>query len=345
MIAVCALMVGACRGANDTPPPVDPQAIHRDLFAEIQPVKLSNCEFERIGDKHDGGYVTCKNLVPQSKAIYSYGISASDQWGCTLSARLGLPVHQYDCFNTTPPPCPGATPQFHAECVGPAKLVEDGRPFDTVEAQIAKNGDTGKRTIMKMDVEGAEWPSFMATPDALLSQIDQLSVEFHGVEDPRFVQTIRKLKKTFHVVNVHYNNWTCHPDVAPLPALAFEVLFVNKSIGVVEPNGVAQLPNPFDAPNNWERPDCQAAPPATESKSQNIWVRLPKTGCRSVAARELSLVNRTSKPAPRRGFMNHLAPPPKLRAAFQVSGTRWASAVPNASELLATMLRPSPALK
>ena len=92
---------------------------------------------------------------------------------------------------------------------------------------------------MKMDVEGAEWPSVLATLDAVLNQIDQLSVEFHGVDNPAtfYVDAIRKLKKTFHVVNVHYNNWTCHPEVAPA-AQAFEVLFVNKSIGVVEPNGV-----------------------------------------------------------------------------------------------------------
>jgi len=44
------------------------------------------------------------------------------------------------------------------------------------------------------------------------------------------------------------------------------VLFVNKRIGVVDPTGVPQVPNPLDSPNNWERPDCQA-PPATESKS------------------------------------------------------------------------------
>ena len=92
----------------------------------------------------------------------------------------------------------------------------------------------------------------------MLEQIDQLTVEFHGVEEARFVETIRKLKRVFHVVNVHYNNWTCHPDTAPLPALAFEVLFVSKDLGVVDPAGTAVVPNPLDAPNNKDRPDCQA---------------------------------------------------------------------------------------
>ncbi len=256
----------ACGRVDDTPPPIDRAAIRRDLFAEIQPVKLANCEFERIGDAHDGGYLSCSNLLPPSQAIYSYGISASDQWGCTLSARLGVPVHQYDCFNLARPPCTGASPIFHEECVGPVRKTEEARLFDTIEAQVARNGDAAKRLVVKMDVEGAEWPSFLATPETTLNQIDQLSVEFHGVEEQRFVEVIRKLKRVFHVVNVHYNNWTCHPDVAPLQALAFEVLFVNKSIGVVDPAGVPEVPNRLDARNNWERPDCQVAAP-TESKS------------------------------------------------------------------------------
>lgn len=63
----------------------------------------------------------------------------------------------------------------------------------------------------------------------------------------------------FHVVNVHYNNWTCHQDVAPLPSLVFEVLFVNKNVGIVDRAGTAVFPNPLDAPNNNQRPDCQTA--------------------------------------------------------------------------------------
>jgi hypothetical protein len=266
LLVVFAFVIAGCHRVDDTPAPVDHQKVHRDLFAEIQPVKLSNCEFERIGDAHDGGYVLCKNLAGRAQSIYSYGISGSDQWGCTLSARLKLPVHQYDCFNTDHPPCEGASPVFHPECVGPRKVTEEGRLFDTVEAQIGKNGDAAKRVIMKMDVEGSEWESFMATPESVLKQIDQLSVEFHGVEEARFVEVIKKLRTVFHVANVHYNNWTCHPDVSPLPALAFEVLFVNKDLGVVDTATAPTFPNPLDAPNNWQRPDCQAAS-ATESKS------------------------------------------------------------------------------
>ena len=73
------------------------------LFEEIQPVKLSNCQLERFGEPNDGGYLLCANLLGDVKSAYSYGISGYDQWGCDVSTRLRVRVHQYDCFNLTRP--------------------------------------------------------------------------------------------------------------------------------------------------------------------------------------------------------------------------------------------------
>lgn len=268
VLLIAILAAGCAQPGSPAPPGATPESkpltqaekARQQLFDEIRPVKLQNCEFERVGDSYDGGYLMCKNLIGRAESFYSYGISATDNWGCALSARAKKPVHQYDCFELKRPTCDGATPVFHEECVGPRQETIEGRPFDTVEAQIARNGDAGKHLVMKMDVEGSEWPSFLATPDAVLARIDQLVVEFHGVEEPQYAEVMRKLKKQFYVVNVHYNNWTCEPAVRPLMAKAFEVLFVNKDLGVVDPNGKPLVPNPLDAPNNWQRPDCQLTP-------------------------------------------------------------------------------------
>ena len=231
-----------------------------NLNEELQPVHLSNCEFERIGDSNDGGYVMCRNLVGNAEAFYSYGISATDNWGCTLSARHRKPVHQYDCFDLNRPPCDGAMPVFHEECVGGQAATIEGRPYDSIEHHLQKNGDAQKRLVMKLDVEGSEWESFMATPDAVLEKVDQLVVEFHDIDDPRALETIRKLKRTFHLVNVHYNNYSCSADAYPLPATVFEGLFVNKTVGVVDAGRPGVFPNPLDARNAIARPDCQTAP-------------------------------------------------------------------------------------
>lgn len=42
------------------------------------------------------------------------------------------------------------------------------------------------------------------------------------------------------------------------PSWAFEVLFINKSIGIVDRARRPQLPNPLDTPSDLSRVDCQA---------------------------------------------------------------------------------------
>jgi hypothetical protein len=112
---------------------------------------------------------------------------------------------------------------------------------------------------MKIDVEGAEWESFAAAPDSVFEQIDQLAVEFHHTEEQQYVDVVRKLKRFFHVVHVHFNNWSCVDTLKPFPAWAYEVLFVNKKLGVLDPSKPAGRPSPLDARNNPEQPDCQVA--------------------------------------------------------------------------------------
>ena len=237
----------------------DKAAVRQELFAEFQPVKLSNCEMGRLGEANDGGYVVCTNLLSRMQTAYSYGINGTDGWGCEMSLRYHVTTHEYDCFNTTVPVCEGGSTRFHAECVGPTKTTKEDRPFDSLEHHLVANGDAGHRLVVKMDIEGDEWETFAATPDGVFSQIDQLSVEFHDVDQPRFVATIRRLKQHFHVVNVHYNNWVCDAAAAPFPASAFEVLLVNKNVGVPDPVGQPLVPNPLDQPNNRRVPDCQRA--------------------------------------------------------------------------------------
>lgn len=228
------------------------------LFAEIQPVDVTNCELKRFGEAHDGGYPLCANLLRDVKSAYSYGISGYDGWGCDVSRQLRVPVHQYDCFDVREPSCPGGRTLFHPECVGATKSIERGRPFDSIGNQFSRNGDAGTSVVMKIDVEGAEWDAFLAAPDAVLQQIDQLDVEFHHVDDPKYVQTMRRLKRFFDIAHVHYNNFSCDPALRPFPSWAFEVLLVNKRIAVTDGKPAPAVPSGIDAANNASADDCQA---------------------------------------------------------------------------------------
>ena len=264
LFVVCAVAAGVVvQRARATKPKPRPVMLTRAdqgrkiLFEDIQPVKLSNCQLERFGEQHDGGYLLCGNLLGGVKAAYSYGISGYDQWGCDVSTRLGVPAHQYDCFNLTRPTCSTGKTVFHPECIGDSSRVEDGRPFDTLENQVRKNRDAGKHLVVKMDVEGSEWESFLGASDEILQRVDQLVVEFHGFDEDRYILAIAKLKGLFHIANLHWNNFACNGGTPPFPSWAYEILFVNKRLGVVAPGQRPLLPHPLDRPNTLTWTDCQ----------------------------------------------------------------------------------------
>lgn len=234
------------------------RAVRTALLAELKTVSLKNCTLKRYGSANDGGYLMCENLLEGVRSAYSYGISTEDNWGCDVSRQLEVAVHQYDCFTPHRPTCEGGRFVFHDECVGPRSETVEGHAFDTIASQIARNGDAGQKLLVKIDIEGAEWDSLMATPDAVLDGIVQMPMELHGTDQQKFLDVVRRLKQKFHLVNLHFNNHSCSPDAAPLPAAAFQVLWVNKRIGELDQNGPSPAPtSPLNAPDGPNRPDCQ----------------------------------------------------------------------------------------
>ena len=232
--------------------------IRATLFEELQPVGLSNCELQRFGERNDGGYLLCGNLLGSIKTGYSYGIAGYDKWGCDVARRFDVTVHQYDCFDLQQPVCRDGRTIFHTDCIGPSPRTDEaGRVFDTLENQLAANGDAANRVLVKMDIEAAEWDTLLRAPDAVLQRIDQLAIELHaiGLEDQLAV--VRRLKQFFHVAHLHYNNATCKEWIDPFPAWAYEMLFVNKRIAVAGGPAPAR-PHPLDTPSSPGLPDCQA---------------------------------------------------------------------------------------
>ena len=256
-VALALLAIGAVTLAGGAPYRSYRARAH--LLAALQPAALKNCEFRRFGEAADGGYVLCANLLGSVQSAYSYGISGYDQWGCDVSRQLSVTVHEYDCFDLRAPSCPDGRAIFHPECVGPQTAAIEGRLFDSPERQFVKNGDGGRRLVVKMDVESAEWDTLAHASDAALDRIDQLAIELHGVDEPgRNLVVIRRLKQFFYVASLHFNNYSCQKDIAPFPAWAYDVLFVNKRIGIPAAAGPAGAPLSQLAANDPHRSDCQS---------------------------------------------------------------------------------------
>jgi hypothetical protein len=253
LLGLAAISVGAWQVGGETE-----RRVRQALLEELRPVALKNCTLSRFGSTNDGGYLMCENLIDGLEAGYSYGVGPNDEWGCDVSTRFRVPIHQYDCFDPTRPVCTTGDFVFHDECIGSRKEHVESRLFDTLTNQISRNGDSGKRLIVKIDVEGAEWDALMATSDAVLRRIDQLPMELHGSHERRFLEVVRKLKRTFYVVNLHFNNYSCSSETAPFPSRAYQVLLVNKRIGVLDraPAGTPSA-SALNAPDGADLPDCQ----------------------------------------------------------------------------------------
>ena len=54
---------------------------------------------------------------------------------------------------------------------------------------------------------------------------------------PRYLEVLAKLKRTFEIVHLHFNNYSCTARGAPFPAWAYEVTLVNKRLAEVDPAG------------------------------------------------------------------------------------------------------------
>jgi hypothetical protein len=255
-LAVFTIPAMGCKRSEPQPEAMTPQQVRTQLREELRPVTLTNCTLGRFGSLNDGGYLLCENLIEKGSSTYSYGEGPEDDFSCHLLAQKGLPVHRYDCSASERPACSAGAFTNHNTCAGPKLETVEGRRFDTLEHQISENGDKTRRLILTMDVEGGEWSAFMATPDAEFEHIDQIAMEFHGVNEVGFLQVIRKLKRHFHLVNLNFNNYSCTPDAAPLPAWAYQVLFVNKRIGMAGGEPPAQR-SELNAPDNQVMPDCQ----------------------------------------------------------------------------------------
>ena len=191
-------------------------------------------------------------------AAYSYGIDGRDDWGCDVSKQLRATTHEYDCFNKARPVCDRGSLAFHEECLGGTEKTQEGRPYDTFSNQATRNGDSGKHLIVKMDIEGDEWASLLATPDSVLDNVDQLAIEFHQKNEASFNETVAKLKRHFYVAHFHANNNACAKGFEPFTSWANEVLFVNKRIGVLDTSHRQwTLPSALDSPNDPNQQDCQ----------------------------------------------------------------------------------------
>jgi hypothetical protein len=181
-----------------------------ELIRLLAPVDVTSAGFVRVGRDHDGGYVMLDAFSPRPDAAYSLGIADDTSWDADIADR-GIDVYMYD---HTISKLPADHSRFHFFRHGICGQPDAERPrLKTLETVIAENGHTSSHSLLlKMDIEGDEWPVIAASSESSLQRFSQIVVEFHGlacVYDGAAYRRIRdclmRLNRTHQSVHVHAN--------------------------------------------------------------------------------------------------------------------------------------------
>lgn len=245
-----------------------------------------------MGRDNDGGYVLPEAAIASADALLSLGLN--DDWSFDRAfnrLRPGAPIMGYDptisrgkfwlkALGRTlvlplamlVKPRRSLTRCLHSWRVaadygpffgGPARHVrlwisdrtDDGR-IALGDALAAPVFAGARRLVLKMDIEGGEYPAFASLPLSALAQTSLILVEFHDLSGrlPELERLARSLSPDFAVVHVHANNFA--PIRNGIPDV-LEVVWMRRGICVVDPGQpMPELPLPgLDQPNRSWLPD------------------------------------------------------------------------------------------
>jgi hypothetical protein len=244
-----------------------------ELLRSFRPCATCN-KHKRYGESHDGGYVMCDDDMElgQLKAAYSYGVNGFDGWGNAISEKYQIPVFEYDCTNSKhPEKCPTCDLRFNSECIignsSPSKAK-----YGTLSQHFQRNGHGGvgqSSMLLKIDVEGAEWPVFSEEPAENLRKFREIVVEFHNLDQvsqhPAFLHAVKNiLGAGFVVEHIHGNNNGGKALIGgQMVPKVLEVTYLQRPADTASTCLDHSVLLPEDAQNNVNMPDL---PPATLPK-------------------------------------------------------------------------------
>ena len=224
------------------------QAFLLPYLRRLRPMKVPGKGKIRVGRETDGGYVMLDDFGA-IEAAYSFGIKDDVSWDLDVAQR-GIAVWQYD---HTIDRLPEQHPVFHWSKLGLGP--QSGGDIRTLPDLVQANGhERCTEMLLKMDIEGHEWPSMSVLPSGFLHCFRQMTFELHGFQhttEPPFrdvwARAMDRLTEHHSVVHVHANNNSGYAIVGgiPIPAV-LEVTFVRNDPSMVLSDEV--FPTTLDRP-------------------------------------------------------------------------------------------------
>jgi hypothetical protein len=184
----------------------------------IHVTTLSDLNKVWVGDQDQGGYVMLEDFAG-IVGCYSFGIGGDVAWDLYL-ANLGLPVYQYDHTVSTSP-CHHDNFHFFKQGLG----VEDKDDLKSLATTLRSNRhESTSNLLLKIDIEGDEWPVLDSLNSNILSQFRQIVCEFHDLHRATFsefafrdrVNRVFSLLERTHYPVHHRNTKVGIPEAAEI---------------------------------------------------------------------------------------------------------------------------------
>lgn len=213
----------------------------------------SPLQLERVGSKHDGGYLVPKDLSG-IKALFSPGVGENIEFDLEIASR-GIPVYLAD--NSVDLDV-SRLPLVHFRKKHLA--ATDSSDTISLSSWMEQEGfETNSKDdfMLQMDIEGAEWDIVKNLDQRTLNRFLVVIVEVHELQKV-FTKVglevvssfIDRLTRTHKIVNAHINNGDlvvtkAGISVPPLVELVFlrDDCFSNMEVEV-------QIPSPLESPND-----------------------------------------------------------------------------------------------
>ena len=257
------LMFGALGVRLDGPTRSTSEENFRELVSSL---KLRNIEsdFIRLGSKGDGGYVVPVAIIENSKsACFSAGVHLNSDFEFDLAER-GIRCHLID-FSVE-------APALSHDLFGFTRKFLSSSSFSDTHISLEdwiNQFDQDSNLLLKMDIEGSEWPALAALPTQMLDRFSMIVIELHGLDrldqaGPFSVMSgvLNKLLEKFDIVNAHPNNYRGESLIFGFRIpYVIELTLVHKKLGITD----GRVASTLRAPNFKNNPD------SAEILLDNFW--------------------------------------------------------------------------
>ncbi|MEM1445774.1 MAG: FkbM family methyltransferase [Planctomycetota bacterium] len=164
------------------------------------------------------------HLVVDAYGVECHSYEPNPKLRDGIAARDGLTLHPdaiggedgSAIFMIDPENSEASRLSGHATTAGPADTPSVEVPVAGLARLIGDFTQDGRRiTLLKLDVEGAEYDGLLNTPQDLLDRVDQLTVEFHDHDQTMTIAQVREVIEHVEAAGFRSIRWSVfgHGDV------------------------------------------------------------------------------------------------------------------------------------